>query len=40
MLEPSPPPLGSRAGKPFDLNELMSAIKALTAALTAHQRES
>ena len=36
-LDPSPPPLGSRAGKPFDMNELMSAIKALTAALTAHQ---
>src|SRR3954447_4219668 len=25
-MEPSPPPLGSRAGKPFDLNDLMSAI--------------
>src|SRR3954467_2819615 len=35
-LDPSPPPLGSRAGKPFDLSELLAAIKALTAALTSH----
>jgi hypothetical protein len=33
QLEPSPPPLTSRDGKPFDWSELLSAIKALTAAL-------
>jgi len=33
-LEPSPPPLASRDGKPFDWNDLLSAVKALTAALT------
>jgi hypothetical protein len=35
-LEPSPPPLLSRAGKPFDWGALLQAIKALTAALNAH----
>jgi hypothetical protein len=34
--EPSPPPLTSRDGKAFDWNDLLSAIKSLTAALSAH----
>lgn len=33
-MEPSPPPLASRDGKAFDWNELLSAIKSLTAALS------
>src|SRR5262245_27440254 len=36
-FEPSPPPLMSRAGKPFDLGALLKAIKALVAALHAQR---
>jgi hypothetical protein len=35
--EPEPPAFRSRGGKPFDWNELLSAIRALTAALTAQK---
>jgi hypothetical protein len=33
QLEPPPPPLASRQGKAFDWNDLLAAIKALSAAL-------
>jgi hypothetical protein len=39
-LEPSPPPLSSRDGRPFDWNELLSAVKALTAALTGQSAKT